>query len=502
VGALLLDTFLSNLFGGRKPCYHGYREFYTFTNNSKIQQVKVHLMSSIQRLRARHLRLITAALLVLLTSLSMPLAGASAQTPAGTVAYVLPNDEHGDEIHLIAPDGSNDHEIWRTDQPDPEHVQAIASLAWHPDATELAFVSNHEESCSLFGSDIFSIQPDGSDYRRITQAPACAELANYPKGVVHVPVRNLTFDTTVFFIYFQGAPGIQMITLGSGNSGTVTFENVADFGADSLQTAIAIGGAGRWLDAAASADVETDGEVTTPVLTISGQAIPEFGADWPAWQRDGDQLAYVLGFSSLYQIASHPQPLDLGSPLLQEDTQTSLFVNHLSWGPTPATANQILYDGGGDFDVPTGIYLTTAGSNSAGERLVSFETYDLVYGLAWLPDGSGFVYSVTEEFLSRSNVYVYRFATKKSTRLTDFSDRFAQILTLSPDGQQIVFEKAANEAEFGLSFTDYQLWIMDIDGGNLRLFVDNGRAPAWGSQISQLPKPAPLRLNLPNIEAR
>ena len=42
----------------------------------------------------------------------------------------------------------------------------------------------------------------------------------------------------------QGAPGVELITLASGSSGTVTFENVADFGEDILQTAIAISGAG------------------------------------------------------------------------------------------------------------------------------------------------------------------------------------------------------------------------------------------------------------------
>lgn len=52
--------------------------------------------------------------------LAQPPATTNAATPAGTIAYVLPNDEQGDEIHLIQPDGSSDRRIWGTDQPDPE----------------------------------------------------------------------------------------------------------------------------------------------------------------------------------------------------------------------------------------------------------------------------------------------------------------------------------------------------------------------------------------------
>jgi Tol biopolymer transport system component len=65
-------------------------------------------------------------------------------------------------------------------------------LAWRPDATELVFASDHEKDCSIFRSDIYSIYPDGSGQRRITNAPACDRLAAYPKGTVVVEVENQT----------------------------------------------------------------------------------------------------------------------------------------------------------------------------------------------------------------------------------------------------------------------------------------------------------------------
>jgi hypothetical protein len=428
----------------------------------------------------------TLALLFALLAILLVIAGHAPWTPqviaaradGSVIAYVRPNNQNGDEIRFVSPDGANDRRVWQTGIPDPSNVEEITSLAWKHDATELAFDGNHERTCSLLDRDVFAIRPSGFGYRRITQAPACAELASYPKGTVHVPVRNQT-SATVFFPYFQGAPGVKQISLGPGQSTTVTFENVADFGPGQPQWAIVLGGAGRWFDAGVSVDVQAGAEVTTPLLVISGAALPEFRASWPTWHRDGSKLAYVFGLGTMYQIRANPSPLEIGDLLLPAGTPNPLFVDNLTWGPTEATANQLLYGGGGDFGQPAGIYRTTAGSNSAGERLVSFESYDAVLGLAWLPDASGFVYAVTEEFLRRSNVFIYHFTTGQSTRLTSFTNEFVGILTVSPDGQQIAFDRAASEFPGFPYLVGHDLWIVNRDGTGLRLLVDNARAPAW-----------------------
>jgi TolB protein len=422
----------------------------------------------------------------------------SAQSIAGTIAYILPNDEGGDEIRFIAPDGTDDRRIWQVGKADPQQVEAIETLAWRADGGELAFASDHEGACSVWDTDIYAIRPDGSGYRRITQAPTCAQLADYPTGTVHVPIRNLNFDSAILFPYIQGAPDIQQITLGPGQSGTVTFDNVADFGEGQLQWAVAIGGAGRWFDAGAAADVVPGGEVTTPLLTVSGSASDSFGAYWPAWRSDGDTLAYTFGYGTLYQIEAEPPLLDIGQLLLQEGTVTSLFSNHLKWGPTAATADQLLYAGGGNFGERTGIYLTTAGSSDAGEQLIAFAEYDLVLGLDWLPDASGFVYAVTEEFLSRANVFLYMFETQESTRLTEFTDQFAGILSVSPDGEQIVFDRAVKELEYGLYLADHEVWIMNRDGTGQRRLVEQGHAPAWGLDEGEVTA-SDSTLSLPSI---
>lgn len=174
-----------------------------------------------------------------------PADNGSATPLHNTVAYV--RGDTADEIRLVAPDGSGDRLLWAHGQDDPSEVYAVWSLAWRPDARALAFASTHENWCSLNHADIFSLGADGSGYRRVTEAPACTDLAAYPKGTVQVPVENPSYETFVGFIYFQGAPGIQQVSLPPGGSGVVTFEDVADFGSgeDGLQLATVIVGVNR-----------------------------------------------------------------------------------------------------------------------------------------------------------------------------------------------------------------------------------------------------------------
>src|SRR5690606_21525427 len=144
--------------------------------------------------------------LLLILALSMAACGQTTEPPKGddpkpplddpqalhdTIAYVAAG---GDSIRLIDPDGSNDRELWAHGLNDPQQVYDVWSLAWNPQATRLTFSGTHENWCSLFASDIFSVGADGSQYQRITQAPSCAELGDYPQGTVRVPVKNVSMD--------------------------------------------------------------------------------------------------------------------------------------------------------------------------------------------------------------------------------------------------------------------------------------------------------------------
>ena len=154
----------------------------------------------------------------------------------------------------------------------------------------------------------------------------------------------------------------------------------------------------------------------------------------------------------------------------------------MAWGPTAATEDAILSQAT-EVGVSEGIYLLREGSATAGEALISFPAHEAVKGLAWLPDGSGFVFSVTGgEFFPDtrgSNIFRYMFGTGEVSAVTEFQNEYTGLLSVSPDGSQIVFERAAELHALDARPVDPDLWIVAIDGSGLRLLVEDARAPGW-----------------------
>jgi TolB protein len=435
-------------------------------------------------------------LAIIITLGSLPPQLLLAQPPTGAIAYVRPNDATGDEIRLIRPDGSADQVIWSTGKPDPEGVYDISSLSWKPDSSEVAFASSHEKYCSINSIDLYSVDVSGQGYRRITQGPGCAALATYPQGRVEMPVRNSTSGSLVAFVYFQGAPSFQLVTLPPLGTATVVFDNVADFGSGQLQVGAMVVGSYRDIDGMTAVDVMAGGTVRTGEMALSERFQMNWREEWPTWRQDGSKIGYVHNRYSLVHVDSQPVPLSYGDPLLTVDSwDMPDDVMLPQWGPTPATANQMLYVGKVTYD-STGIYLVNEGSATIGQKLVSYSTFVRVLGLAWLPDGSGFIYSATEYddgfAVAGANIYEYSFATGQATRLTAFEEQFTGKLNIAPDGQQIVFELSeVMEDQFGYTISDPDLWIVSRDGSGQRLLVENGRSPVWSRQEPQPPAPQP-----------
>ena len=429
--------------------------------------------------------LVICALVALQPSMLPATSRVAAQATQGVIAYARADTV--DEIRLINPDGTNDRHLWAHGLADPLNVYGIYNMAWRPDGGELAFASTHENWCSINYSDVFSIRPDGSGYRRVTQAPSCAELANYPKGTVHVPVRNVSIFGSSFtgFVYFQGAPSNQPVSLAPGASTVVTFDNVADFGPGFLQVAAFIDGANREYNVSTAVDVEAGAAVTTGGLPVTPPRNVGLEPRSPTWRSDGTMLGYVYGYAGLYGITANPDPVEFGRRVVNPTTGPNI-AEYMAFGPAGSRASQILYNGYGDSD---GIYLVTEGSTTAGELLV--ETgFELIRGLAWLPDGSGFVYSV-EEYenyeVARANLFEYTFATRQSKRLTNLQSAFVGQMSVSPNGTQIVFERSASKDHSAAM----DLWVMNRDGSNARLLVRNGSAPAWGGPAQSSRPPLP-----------
>src|ERR1043166_4937275 len=90
----------------------------------------------------------------------------------GTIAFIRGRAE----IHLIEPGGSNDRRIWAIPRPELAATMGINGLAWRPDGKEIAFTSSHEAVQSLYLSDLYTILPDGSDLRKITNPPDASDF--------------------------------------------------------------------------------------------------------------------------------------------------------------------------------------------------------------------------------------------------------------------------------------------------------------------------------------
>ena len=283
-----------------------------------------------------------------------PAADAGLTADEGVIAYVKRST--GD-IHLISPDGTNDRVLWTN--PDPDHTPI--DLAWRPDGLELAFSSQHEWMCSIYDGDVYAIRFDGNGYRRITNAPACAELAGLPKGSVTVFVEDVFGDS---FVYVAGAPGLTR-----AQSGNMTFDNVADFGQGVFQPSVGIAMLDRVIGREPYADVQPDKTVAGGSLYIADTyTIRDWGAGKVSWKADGAMLGYNMRTcSEINAIARVPTYGRLGDTLpVVPKARPCLH----SWNPTLAGSNQYLYYSTDWFsDDAHGIFVNTVGDASGGTRL-------------------------------------------------------------------------------------------------------------------------------------
>jgi PKD repeat protein len=387
-----------------------------------------------------------------------------AAADAGVIAYVQRSTH---DIHVISPDGTGDLPLWTA--PEPKSPWPAYELAWRPDGGELAFSSDHEETCSYYESDIYAIRPTGTGYRRITNAPACAALAGLPKGSVTVDVS--IYATPGAMVYVQGAPGAVFATFG-----TMTFNNVADFGPGVLQRAVGIY-IGYWGEERSEgyppyADVQPNQTVSGGSVLIPGVGISELGAGKFAWKPDGSGLAYAMRTGSrINQISANPPYGSTGEEIpVVAGTAPTL----VAWGPDAAHSDLYLY-----FARDDGIYLNSLSDPGGGTKLVDVVAFEgeTVFDIEWLPDASGFLYTKKYVYLGIwTNIFEYSFATGESTEITHLpDDNEARAFSLSPDGQQIVFEWTTEPWD-----PTSDLYIINRDGTGLRKLIEDAGRPAWG----------------------
>lgn len=408
------------------------------------------------------------------------------RTPFGGIAYV-----RGDELRLVEVDGSGDRRVWkapRVDASNPDLRYEVTAPAWRPDATEIAFVSDHQMAISFFQKDLYAIRPDGAGMRKLTYGPSHERLTSYRKGTVTVTVSNPAFNGGPFFVYLVGAPEPQRINLPVGGSTRLTFTNVADLGEGVFQPVVVIDGIQRWWDAAAAADVQPDRTTDAGRLALTAYPMERFGVHWPLWRADGSKVGFVMvavvagnPACLLQQLPANPPPASSGDPLL--DSQGFGPVCAADWAPNPALAGELLVvDETSEYSETgrTHVFRVREGSRTRGTPVATFDRYVRVLDIRWLPDGSGFLVARQDDLVDEDvNLYEFTFATRSLRKITDFTGEFVRSFSLSPDGSAIVFERVTGGSIHDLATLPSDLWVVSRDGSGARLLARDGKNPAW-----------------------
>lgn len=410
---------------------------------------------------AGHLAVVGPGIVVAAT-LAHGVAAAGPSAVDGTIAY-LTSDRTA--VHLVAPDGSDDRVAWTV--PDGS-VHGIQDVEWSPDGSRLAIASGHEALCSVYQYDLYTLRPDGRDLQRVTNPPACGDLAGTPTGAVSVTVANLQDDPEEFLVYVAGAPEAELVTIETGYQITLEFPAVADLGPGVPQAVVASNGSQRWFSAAVTADVLPGETVDAGTLVMDGSPIDTFGAVSVTWSPDGEALGYQFGQGALWQVGADPASGAGERPLLDLPDDARLLGSDLAWSPV---ADEVLYE---RFDTdPWTISRATVDGTGPGQEIV---TVRLTHGIDWLPDGSGFVVSASDSLLASADLYLVNLASGAATTLTS-GDAFAYWPSVSPDGRHIAYTRIEGSPD---APTSIELHTMAIDGSSDEVIAPDAIGASWG----------------------
>jgi hypothetical protein len=434
------------------------------------------------------------------------------------IAYVGPSRDN-QQIRLIDPNGSNDRLLWQAPTDTPRQ-SGIGELSWRGDASELAFDSGHDWQRSLYTRDIYAVSTNGAGLRRLTRPPAPGGSI-YPKGTVTFWLSSYASGDVQ--LYMEGADKPISFPAKIGYAYQIT-QTVADLGENVRQFVRLYDPndlSPNWCNYNEEAWVDVVAGQTTDAGTIRFGVADDYTcpqAIRPAWMQNGNDLLYLaaeattLQFqaeNNIWRVAADAPPTSPGTRVLnysQYQLEGRVFLSKP--GPTSATADQLLAAVQEDLGHSS---VFRAPIDDAGQR----EFFDLgacdlacsITGLAWLPDGSGFVFARYEERIGASGIekgstiYRYTFADQQVTSLYQVANQAIGRLDLSPDGNQIVYEQSQQldktTANFWLEpllLCPCQIWLVNSDGTDAQVLVDDGRTPVWSPvslPAAPLPQPVP-----------
>lgn len=459
----------------------------------------------------------------------IPTAPAGSDQPASTaslndtrIAFVSPSRQNR-TIRLIAPDGSDERVIWSAPEGTPRRY-GVGLIDWRPDAGELAFDSSHDWQRSFLVRDIYAMDPHGTYIRRLTRGPGPESPIppNAPTGTVTVRVTRVSSSGGELNAYIEGASKPVEWYAPPATSWIVTFTNVVDFGPGVRQRVrvVYVRTTDQVVDTCAwkfayFADVIPGQTVSAGTVEAGWSDIECLYASYPSWRADGTRVAFLRNPEGWYEYdndvwetAALPPPLVDGTLLLRyRSTRWERFAM-VAYGPRARANDLLVLTNGGLSDH---LYIGPSDDliqmrNVPVRCSESFgRTSYYIPGVAWLPDGSGFVYSCYESGLrfARSAIYRYDFQQGRSSEILRLDNGLIGALDVSPDGRMIVFERASRlDPEYGGKvggpevldrlLCPCSLWLVNVDGSNMRQLVADGRAPAWSPGPIPPPGPPPV----------
>ncbi len=397
---------------------------------------------------------------------------------SGVIAYVTENHE----IWVVNADGSQARKLWEIPQDQRGHMTSgIQDLIWRKDGSMLAFVSGHEPQCSVYETNVYVINADGSNFQRITNRPACSQMQGIATGSVTVSLYNRFTSSQIAEVTVEGLREPVFVSLLPSQKKQIVIPNVPDLGPGLMQAVVAVEGSRRWI--IPGADVVAGQTVDASELAFTSAARLSSFKVWDvSWSSDGQSLAFLLGSGSMQQVPLQGSVLQRSRDLLAGDAQT-IQASNLSWSPADNTVIYTAFDQ----ENGTAVYRATVDSDQPAQHLV---TVDETRGLAWLPDGSGFVIAnFLQEFFTpvKSNLFYIDLVNELIYQLTTYESEYAFNPSVSPDGQEVIFHYAANLGPGSSSI----LRIISIGGGAATQFgPSNIGEPAWGAgSVSSAPTP-------------
>jgi Tol biopolymer transport system component len=133
----------------------------------------------------------------------------------------------------------------------------------------------------------------------------------------------------------------------------------------------------------------------------------------------------------------------------------SLFLERPAWLPQ-LNSTQIAFSAL-NADMDYDIYVVDSSTNSV-ESLIATPAND--HAPSWSPDGTRLAF--VSDRVPRAGIYVFNHETGETEFLEEGNSP-----EWSPDGTTIAFER------------DDDLYVMDADGSNVRLFIENAYSPNW-----------------------